>query len=107
MTAFAWKLVYDDGSSFTSEDGAPNDSPPWGAVAVAQPEVENRDLIWGADFLLYRSDLGFWTGHDLVGLVDQATHFSPSIVAVRPGREMNLRDLKKIVRDLGLEMRGR
>lgn len=102
-----WTLHYDDGSRFTSTRGEPGDSPPWGVVFVTQPGVNSRDLVWGLDYLIYRTDLGHWTGHDLVGLMDQLTHFAHKVEAVRPGREMDTDRLKAMIRVATLEMRGK
>jgi len=102
-----WTLYYDDGMTFTSGDGPPEASYPWGVVFVTQPGVNSRDLVWGLDYLIYRTDLGHWTGHDLIGLVDQLTHFAHKIEAVRPGREMDTDTLKAMIRVATLEMRGK
>jgi hypothetical protein len=102
-----WTLHYENGTTFSSEDGEPQDSLPWGVVFVCQPGVNSRDVLWGHDFLLYRTDLGHWTGHDLIGLVDQLTHFAHKVTAVRPGREMDTDTLKAMIRAAALEMRGR
>ena len=107
MSSGRWTLHYDDGSRFTSVQGELGESPPWGVVFVTQPGVNSRDLVWGLDYLIYRTDLGHWTGHDLIGLVDQLTHYAHKIEAVRPGREMDTDQLKAMIRHATLEMRGK
>jgi len=102
-----WKLYYNDGSSFSDEDGAPNDSPPFGAVFVCQPNHSGRDLIWGTDYLIHRTDVDAWMGTDLVGLIDQLSHFAPYIDCVRAGREMVTPAFKALMHEAAVEMRGR
>lgn len=100
MGGIAWQLRYDDGSTFTSLDGAPEDSPPWGCVGVIQPTLIPDDPDWcivGAEYLLWRTDLQRWTKcGDIVGLVDQLTHRAHLIACVRPGRYMPTRDYKAL-----------
>lgn len=86
---YSWCIYYDDGSTFSSEQGSPEDSPVAGAVLVLQPRVYGRNFVGrGEPFFLYRSDLGEWFACDLAGLLDQLSHFAPLITCVRVGRWM-------------------
>lgn len=91
MADFEWRLYYQDGSVFDSTDGEPHDSPPWGVVAICQPNVDRQvqdQVLCGpnGDWFLYRTDLGYWHMVANVGLIDHLTHFAHLISAVRPGR---------------------
>jgi hypothetical protein len=103
----AWTLYYENGTKFTNLEGDPQDSPPFGVVFVTQPGLNSRDLIWGVNYLIFRRDLGYWTGHDQIGLFDQLAHFAHLIDSVRPGREMDTDKLKKMIQTATLEMRGK
>ena len=92
----AWRLYYDDGSSFGETDGAPHESPPWGAIAVARP---GRILAGvNCDFFVYREDLEAWLEVGSSGLVDHLAHFANLITCVRPGRWVPDDEFKDLVR---------
>ena len=98
--SFKWRIYYEDGSTFSDADGKPQDSPPWGAVVVAQPRVEPKQqpVLVGAnaDYFLYNTKLRCWhqvgetevEGGLSVGLVDHLAHFAHQISCVRPARWM-------------------
>jgi hypothetical protein len=67
-----WIIWYDDGSSFTSDDGEPHEAPRWGVQVIAAYSADHgRVLNHGKDF--YWRDGDEWLGGDLVGLVDHLT----------------------------------
>lgn len=81
-----WKIFYDDGSTFSSEDGSPEKAPGWGVIAI----VENDDRVgrtitsrW--DHYCHHTD--GWYGHDLVGLMDCLAQ--PGLNAVCHGRTVS------------------
>jgi len=57
----SWRIYYSDDSTFSSDDGEPEDAPGWGVVVIPQ---------YG----------GGWWGHDLAGLLDCLALPGPSIV---------------------------
>ena len=65
-----WVVYYDDGSSFTSEDGPPEYAPRYGVQAVACRHEGVGRLIWDSrDY--YCWDGGTWVPRDReAGLVD-------------------------------------
>jgi len=79
-----WIIWYDDGSSFSSEDGEPDQAPRWGVLCVAEYSHDHGRVIWhGGDYYCYElrsvnERLGEWIRCDLVGLIDYLT---------QPGRE--------------------
>lgn len=105
---FKWRLYYDDGSTFSDGDGAPHDSPPWGVVAVSQPDAPNgsRELLGNGDYYLYRKDIGLWHEVATDGLPDHLAHFGHLMSCVRPGRWMpNRVEWVKIVERMRAEAR--
>jgi len=64
-----WRIYYGDGSTFSSEDGAPDDAPALDiqAIAVAQ-EYERGYVVKGFDYYWYED--GEWYGGEIFGLFD-------------------------------------
>lgn len=89
-----WCIYYDDGSTYSDVDGAPHESPPWGAVGVIQPSLKGITATGivgkNGDYLLHRVDLGVWHLVGASGLVDHLAHFGHLIDCVRPTRWMPL-----------------
>jgi len=102
-----WTIVYEDGTRFSSEDGTPYDAPCFGVLVIGQPGVDYRDLVWGEIYYIYRSDHGYWSGHDKIGLIDQLAHALPFITGFCVGRDTTNSTMKKAVADFGKEMRGK
>lgn len=99
MADFRWRIYYDDGTTFDDNDGKPQDSPPWGAVVVAQPKAKGQARVLvgrNADYFLYNTKLRRF--HQVgeteqeagvsIGLVDHLAHFAHQISCVRPTRWM-------------------
>lgn len=65
-----WAIYYDDSSRYTDADGAPEDAPARGVIAIAQehPEV-GRVTLTRDDFYWWMGDDG-WYGGDIFGLWD-------------------------------------
>jgi hypothetical protein len=65
-----WIVFYDDGSTFSSDDGAPEQAPAWGVMVIAARSAEHGRTLWlGQDFFWWDED-GEWVDGDLVGLID-------------------------------------
>ena len=64
-----WQIYYDDGSTFSDEDGLPAEAPGHGIQIIAEADpVVGLQLQSGKDFWIRRNDR--WIGVDLVGLLD-------------------------------------
>lgn len=79
-----WIIWYSDGSSFSSEQGAPEDAPRWGVICIAAYSGDHGRMIWhGTDYYGWVCEpgclLGDWISFDATGLLDY--------LANRPGRE--------------------
>lgn len=103
----SWRIYYTDGSTFSSDDGEPWESPSWGAALVVQPEVVGMDtLYYGNPFFLHRTDLDQWFNVDDTGLIDQFAHFAHVIDCVRPSRWMPTVEWKELMRRAAEEKAG-
>jgi hypothetical protein len=107
-----WIAYYDDGSSFTSEQGGPGDAPGLGVVCVAiADESIGRAVIHGWDFYVWHEP-GGWDAHNLHGLLDQLTMRPSNVSAVMQGRMVPRIEYERIVRlaqyedDSGLPVRS-
>jgi hypothetical protein len=57
-----------DGSTFSNEDGAPEDARGWGVAAIAQEdEVVNVAIHEGNDFYCFAEEFGGWYALDYFG----------------------------------------
>ena len=64
-----WKIYYEDGTTFSDQDGKPKDAPGWGVQTIVQPHIESgRYLLPPYDYYLYRDSR--WIGVDVAGLTD-------------------------------------
>ena len=104
---FIWRLHYEDGSTFTDNDGEPWESPPLGVCLVVQPKA-SQDILATDPFAIYRKDVDRWMEVDLVGLIDQHQTFGPDVVATRVTRRLpSLKDFRDLYRSVVLEVRGK
>jgi len=92
-----WCIYYEDGSTFSDEDGAPHESPVWGCVALAQPALDSSDKIMvNADYYLWRPDRNLWYQCGVDGLDDHICHFGHLIECVRKTRYIPTIDFREI-----------
>jgi hypothetical protein len=79
-----WRIYYDDGSTFDSDQGAPGDAPAWGVlvILIADPEVGHMSLH-GFDFYIFRE---MWLGVDRWGLTDYLFNVRPLMEGLVVGR---------------------
>lgn len=102
-----WCLYFWDGTTFTSDDGGPCDSPQNFALCVTQPKLERDKIIVGADWLMWRSDLVRWTQSGADGIGDQLILFGGRISCFRKGLWLPTEDWRPLWerarRDIGLE----
>ena len=69
-----WRIYYDDGSTFDSTQGSPEDAPAWGFIAaVGYDEAGDRYIMHGWDHYCYDKEAKQWWGMDWVGLIDRLT----------------------------------
>ena len=105
---YAWKLWYEDGSTFSSEEGEPWESPVLGVCLLAQPKVRSVDILASRDYLIYREDVGHWMEVDIAGLFDQQQNSARHITCFRMTRLLPSRDdFAKLHHSVVLEVRGK
>lgn len=87
-----WTIIYSDGTTFSSEQGSPEEAPPFGVICIPQPDPDNgRNIMHGWDWYYYNDVEGngpMWWGCDLQGLLDRLLHRLP-VKAVLQGRTVS------------------
>lgn len=63
-----WIIFYDDGQTFASDDGGPEDAPKDGVIVVAVSDNMTGRTLWhSADYYCWHKE-GEWVPHNQVGL---------------------------------------
>lgn len=88
-----WRIYYAGGATFSSDDGSPQDAPPWGVLcAIMQHELGGKYLLGGCDY--YWHDGDGWLGGNLIGLIDRLA-IGP--VVVRMGRMVDIAEYEATI----------
>jgi hypothetical protein len=67
-----WRIFYDDGSTFDSDQGEPHDAPTAGFIcSVGYDESGDRYIMHGWDHYCWDQETSQWWGMDLCGLFDR------------------------------------
>jgi len=67
-----WRIYYDDGSTFDSNDGLPHEAPSLGFIcAIGYDETGKRYIMHGWDYYQWSDEVNQWWGMDLNGLFDR------------------------------------
>ena len=81
-----WRVYYDDGSTFDSSMGAPEDAPAFGVLCIVFPDEDHGRLVMsGWDWYFFVPDEKNWWGADIHGLIDRLLHNLP-VVGLKQGR---------------------
>jgi len=88
----AWRIYYDDGGTFSSEEGAPADAPSLGVILIWQAVLNDShhpaEKHMGLDWYWWRPDLEMWMSGEIHGFLDQAMNLGachPKFGRVVPG----------------------
>ena len=88
-----WRVHYDDGSSYSNEDGSPWDAPRLGVVVIA---VENDQVGWlpihGEDYYYWEEDRDGWNATDILGMRDHLERAHRPLVLF--GRQVKLSEYR-------------
>ena len=91
-----WRIYYDDGSQFDSEQGTPEQAPSYGVVAICTTDEKlGRLVLNGFDFYCFHES-GEWFGCDQWGMVDKLLHNLP-FTAWKLGRTVRTNDFDRII----------
>lgn len=68
----SWRIYYDDGSTFDSSQGAPDDAQAAGVQCIVEPDdIAGRVVLNSFDWYYFHIESGKWWGSDLCGLLDK------------------------------------
>lgn len=96
-----WKIYYGDRSTFSSEQGDPEDAPAYNVQVIIQKDNEKGCGNIGTlhlrlhDWYYYRISENMWYGGDLHGILDLILSREP-IIAICQGRMLPKCDYKEI-----------
>ena len=110
-----WRVYYGDKTTFSSDDGSPQDAPPWNVQTIVQPHIESgRYLLPPYDYYIWRDER--WIGVDACGLADHLVHLGILKLdsnfrkkLYRNGQWHNIDDVDLVMNmaDMGLALMGR
>lgn len=81
-----WRVYYDDGTTFDSRQGRPDDAPSAGVQCIVEDDPDaGRVVLNSFDWYYFHPASGMWWGSDLYGLLDKLLHRIP-ITGVCSGR---------------------
>lgn len=75
-----WCIFYDDGSTFSNEEGNPEDAPVFGVQVIVQDWCQPPQVIHKTDFYWWRPDDERWAAGDIFGFIDQSANFGATWV---------------------------
>lgn len=66
-----WKIYYDNGDTFTSEQGTPWDAPRTGVIAIVHTNAQvGWEIVHAYDYFYYEEKVGGWRASDQFGMYD-------------------------------------
>ncbi len=87
-----WRIYYGDGSTFSANQGVPNDAPPFNVQAIVQVDRAKhsvgRTILHGWSFYYWREDHKEWWGDSREGVLDMMYAREP-ICALLQGRNIH------------------
>jgi hypothetical protein len=93
----AWRIFYDDGSTFSDTDGTPEEAPALGFIcALGYDEAGMRYIMHGWDHYQWDKESNQWWGMDLFGLIDRLTR--NLVYAYKQGRTITKADFQAAMR---------
>jgi hypothetical protein len=84
-----WKLYYSDGSTFSYEDGTPDQAPRYGLLIVTQNLHGRQEMLFNQNFYFHVD--GEWFGMDEYGVRERLSQRLPVQPMVQ-GRYVSARD---------------
>jgi len=66
-----WRIYYDDGKTFSSDEGTPFDAPRTGVIVIVQTNKQvGWELVHAYDYFYYEEKVGGWRASDQFGMYD-------------------------------------
>lgn len=97
-SSMQWKIYYTDNTTYSSEQGTPQEAPAFGVLVVVEHhEGVGRYIHTLCDWYYYHTELQEWFAGDLHGLLDHLLHNLP-ITAVKQGRLVDNDTYKQVLR---------
>lgn len=94
-----WRVFYVDGASFSNAEGAPEDAPGGGVLAVAQEDsVVGSAVHQGNDFYVFAEEYGGWYGLDHFGFAQYLIR--PGLKVVKLGEAMTTDRYKSLLAEI-------
>lgn len=95
-----WRIYYDDGTIFSSDQGTESEAPGVGVVCIVQPEPRaGREVMQKWDWYYWHETYGEWWGSDIYGLLYQLTNDRGNCIrAVKQGAMVSNDRFQEITR---------
>ncbi len=88
-----WKIYYGDGSTFSSDQGSPQDAPSWNIEIILEAtHKEGVIRLSGKDYYWFDPDLDQWSAGDFMGMMDYVLRDS----TVKVARSMKTCDFEQL-----------
>lgn len=98
----SWRVYYEDGSTFSSDDGPPERAPPFGFIcAIGYDETGGRYIMHGWDHYCWDVAAQQWWGMDLCGLIDRLAR--NVVTAYKQGRTVTKTRFQEIMQAANLD----
>ena len=97
-----WRVFYDDGTTYSSEDGTPFDAPRQGVQAIVQAKDGDYEKVFGRDHFYYEAKRGGWVTCDLFGCIDHLLRAERQCVLF--GRQMADSDFRAVMQRVDNEV---
>ena len=92
-----WKIYYADGSTFSSEDGRPEDAPGHGVLAIADKNAANTVHMF--DWYYWRTDVEEWWGSNVHGVLYQFCKYPDITRAIKQGELVQTPQYNEVVKE--------
>jgi hypothetical protein len=94
-----WKVYYVDGTTFSNQDGEPQDAPGLGVLAVAQEDASVGVLVHHSnDFYCFGEQIGGWYGMDYFGLAQYIE--DGGCLVIKLGKVMGTHEYRALIKKI-------
>lgn len=85
-----WRIYYDNGTTFDSSQGMPEDAPAFGVQCIVFPDKDHgRTILQRFDWYYWKRDENEWWAGDLFGVLDLFMHQPKNVTALKAGRNVS------------------